>query len=122
MSSAKDSGKARRITLAVGCATCFSTVTLSRDGVADLTQHMDGSRGTRMTNATGSRHYEEEVMREAASVARGSGVGALAGEHNEALVAGVVAELDRICEQIFGSGCTLSLTDSNGVVLYERSD
>ena len=74
-----------------------------------------------MTNATGSRHYED-AMREAASVAHGSGASALAGEPSETLIAGAIAELDRISEQIFGSGCTLSLTDANGVVLYERSD
>ncbi len=74
-----------------------------------------------MANATGSGHYDD-AMREAAGVARGPGVSALAPEHNEALVASVAAELDRLCEQMFGSGCTLSLTDSSGAVLYERSD
>jgi transcriptional regulator of acetoin/glycerol metabolism len=74
-----------------------------------------------MANATGSRHYDDAV-REAAGVAHGSSVGALAAEHSEALVASVAAELDRLSEQIFGSGCTLSLTDPSGAVLYERSD
>ncbi|HXR93588.1 MAG TPA: sigma 54-interacting transcriptional regulator [Steroidobacteraceae bacterium] len=74
-----------------------------------------------MTNATGSRHYDDAV-REAAGVAHGSSVGALAAGHSEALVASVAAELDRLSEQIFGSGCTLSLTDPSGAVLYERSD
>jgi hypothetical protein len=74
-----------------------------------------------MANATGSRHYDDAV-REAAGLARASGVDALAAEHSEALVASVAADLDRLSEQIFGSGCTLSLTDSSGAVLYERSD
>jgi len=74
-----------------------------------------------MANATGSGHYDDAV-REAAGVARGSSVAALAAERSEALVASVAAELDRLSEQIFGSGCTLSLTDASGAVLYERSD
>ena len=71
-----------------------------------------------MANATGSSHFEE-LLRDSPPT-RGAGASAL--EHNDALVAGVAAELDRICEQIFGSGCTLSLIDSSGAVLYERSD
>jgi len=59
-----------------------------------------------MANATGSGHYDDAV-REAAGVAHGSSVGALAAGHSEALVASVAAELDRLSEQIFGSGCTL---------------
>ena len=34
----------------------------------------------------------------------------------------VAAELDRLSEQICGLGCTICLTDSNGTVLYERSN
>jgi hypothetical protein len=37
--------KLQRMALAVSLATCFSTVTVSRDGVAILTQSTDGSRG-----------------------------------------------------------------------------
>jgi transcriptional regulator of acetoin/glycerol metabolism len=69
-----------------------------------------------MADATGSRHFED-LMRNAPGMTR-----ALASEHGEALIASVAAELDRLLEQILGSGCTLSLTDCNGAVLYERSD
>ena len=72
-----------------------------------------------MANATESRHYEKRA-RDKAGMAPAAG--AIASEHNEALVASVAPELDRLSAQIFGSGCTLSLTDSSGAVLYERSD
>jgi sigma-54 dependent transcriptional regulator, acetoin dehydrogenase operon transcriptional activator AcoR len=74
-----------------------------------------------MANATGSRRHED-VMRGAASLARGPGAVREPAGHNDALIASVAAELDRLAAQIFGSGCTLSLTDPNGAVLYERSD
>jgi transcriptional regulator of acetoin/glycerol metabolism len=74
-----------------------------------------------MANATRSEHVED-LMRGAAGLAHKPGSSGGAPEHGEALVASVAAELDRLSEQIFGSGCTLSLMDSNGAVLYERSD
>ena len=71
-----------------------------------------------MANATESRHYEDRARdNPGMAPARRATL-----EHNEALVASVAPELDRLSEQIFGSGCTLSLTDSTGAVLYERSD
>ena len=71
-----------------------------------------------MANATGSSHFAEQPP----LTRRAAGADTLAREHHDALVASVASELDRIGEQIFGSGCTLSLTDSSGAVLYERSD
>ena len=72
-----------------------------------------------MANATGSRHLED-LMRLGGS--RASDAGEMVAEPNDAVVASVAVELDRLCEQMCGSGCTLSLTDSNGAVLYERAD
>ncbi len=110
---------ALRFALAVIGSTCFSTVTVSRDAVALLVQLTDGSRGIRMANATGSRQPEDS-LRGAVGAPR-SADSELAGEHHDALVASVATELDRLSEQICGSGCTLSLTDSSGTVLYERA-
>ena len=70
-----------------------------------------------MVNATGARRLESPAR---SSVAVGGSE--LVGEPQEGLVASVTAELDRLSEQMCGTGCTLSLTDSNGAVLYERSD
>ncbi len=70
-----------------------------------------------MVNATDARRLESPAR---STVAVGGSE--LVGEPQEGLVASVTAELDRLSEQMCGTGCTLSLTDSNGAVLYERSD
>ena len=74
-----------------------------------------------MANATGSG-YLEELMRDGLGLPRTADAGDFSGEPAEGLVASVATELDRLSEQICGTGCTLSLTDSNGAILYERSD
>jgi len=56
-----------------------------------------------MANATESRHYDDR-LRDGSGVAPGTGADAIACEQNETLVASVAAVLDRLSEQIFGSG------------------
>ena len=73
-----------------------------------------------MTNATGSR-FEDfpargPVMPEHAVAAMPPA------QRSEPWLVRVAPELDRICEQMCGTGCTLALTDAAGAVLYERSD
>ncbi len=73
-----------------------------------------------MTNATGASG-SEEVARAAAAPPPAAQPGESATDC-QLLVDSVAAELDRLCLQMCGSGCTLSLTDSRGAVLYECSD
>jgi sigma-54 dependent transcriptional regulator, acetoin dehydrogenase operon transcriptional activator AcoR len=73
-----------------------------------------------MTNATGASG-SEEVARAAAAPPRAGQPGE-SGTYGQFFLDSVAAELDRLCLQMGGTGCTLSLTDSSGAVLYECAD
>src|SRR5580700_11218021 len=84
-----------------------------------------------MTHAIEARHLEDRLQRLQADkfhppLAASAGAGANAVENQRARYAELItiaaAEMDRLYEQIRGSGYALKLQDASGASLYETAD